>query len=68
MGRTHPTELRTRVVEFVEEGYSHRAAARHFWISTGFVNDMVKLRAYRGQWQSCPDATRWFMHSCGGRI
>ena len=27
MGKPHPVELRARVVEFVEEGNSHREAA-----------------------------------------
>ncbi len=29
MGKPHPIELRARVVAFVEEGNSNRAAARH---------------------------------------
>jgi len=42
MGRPHPMELRRRVVDFVEEGHSHREAARHFRVSIRFVNDMVR--------------------------
>lgn len=44
MGKPHPIELRERVVAFVDEGHSHRAAARHFRVSPRFVNDMIKLR------------------------
>ena len=43
MGKPHPIELRERVVAFVDEGNSHREAARHFRVSPKFVNDMVKL-------------------------
>ncbi|MEJ2229428.1 MAG: hypothetical protein P8Y67_14695, partial [Alphaproteobacteria bacterium] len=35
---------RERVVAFVDEGHMHRAAARHYWRSPRFVNDMIKLR------------------------
>lgn len=28
MGKPHPIELRTRVVDFVEEGNTHRTTAR----------------------------------------
>lgn len=33
MGKPHPIELRERVVAFVDEGYTHRAAAEHFRVS-----------------------------------
>jgi len=48
MGKPHPIELRDRVVTFVDEGNSHRAAARHFRVSPKFVNDMIKLRRATG--------------------
>lgn len=48
MGKPHPVELRERVVAFVDEGNSHRDAARHFRVSPKFVNDMVKLRRETG--------------------
>lgn len=48
MGKPHPFELRRRVVEFVEEGHTHRAAAAHFRVSIKFVNDMVKLKRETG--------------------
>ena len=47
MGKPHPMELRTRVVDFVEEGNTHRATAAHFRVSIKFVNDMVKLKRER---------------------
>ena len=48
MGKPHPVELRERVVAFVDEGNSHREAARHFRVSPRFVNDMIKLRRETG--------------------
>lgn len=40
--------LRQRVVAFVEEGHSHRAAAAQFRVSVKFVNDMVILKRKTG--------------------
>jgi transposase len=40
--------LRERVVAFVEEGHSHRAAAARFRVSVKFVNDMVLLKRETG--------------------
>ena len=48
MGKPHPIELRERVVAFVDEGHSHREAARHFQVSPKFVNDMINLRRVTG--------------------
>lgn len=48
MGKPHPIELRARVVAFVEEGNSHREAARHFRVSPRFVNNMVILKRASG--------------------
>lgn len=48
MGKPHPMELRERVVAFVDEGHSHRAAAGYFRVSPKFVNDMIKLRRETG--------------------
>jgi transposase len=48
MGKPHPLALRERVVAFVEEGHSHRAAATHFRVSPRFVNDMVILKRETG--------------------
>lgn len=49
MGKPHPMEIRERVVAFVDEGNSHREAARHFRVSPRFVNDMIKLRRETGE-------------------
>jgi transposase len=48
MGKPHPMELRVRVAAFVEEGNSHREAARHFGVSPRFVNNLMKLKAETG--------------------
>ena len=48
MGKSHPMELRRRVVAFVEEGHGHREAARHFRVSPKFVNDMVLVKRATG--------------------
>jgi transposase len=48
MGRSHPMALRERVVAFVEEGHSHRAAGARFRVSVKFVNDMVILKRKTG--------------------
>ncbi|SFA39123.1 Helix-turn-helix domain-containing protein [Paracoccus halophilus] len=48
MRKPHPVELRKRVAAFVDEGNSHREAARHFRLSPRFVNDMIKLRRETG--------------------
>src|SRR5699024_9141897 len=48
MGRPHPIELRSRVVDFVEEGHSHRSAAARIRVSVRCVNDMVKLKRETG--------------------
>ena len=41
-------ELRERVVDFVSEGHTHRAAAAQFRVSIKFVNDMVILKRSTG--------------------
>lgn len=48
MGRPHPIELRERVVAFVEDGHTHRAAAAHFRVSPRFVNNMVIVKRESG--------------------
>jgi len=48
MGKPHPVELRERVIAFVEEGHTHRAAASHFRVSPRFVNNMVILKRETG--------------------
>lgn len=48
MGKSHPIALRSRVVASVEEGRSHREAARHFRVSPRFVNNLVILKRETG--------------------
>ena len=48
MGKPLPMELCRRVVDFVEEGHTHRASAAQFRVSIKFVNDMVLLKRVTG--------------------
>ena len=48
MGQPRPDELRRRVVDFVEEGHTRRAAAAQFRVSVKFVNDMGILKRTTG--------------------
>ena len=54
MGKPLPMELRQRVVDFVEEGHTHRAAAVQFRVSIKFVNDMVILKRVTGSLEAKP--------------
>ena len=54
MGKPLPMELRRRVVDFVEEGHTHRAAAAQFRVSIKFVNDMVILKRATGSLEAKP--------------
>jgi transposase len=54
MGKPLPMELRRRVVDFVEEGHTHRAAAAQFRVSVKFVNDMVLLKSRTGSLEAKP--------------
>ena len=56
MGRTLPMALRQRVVAFVEEGHTHRAAAAQFRVSIKFVNDMVLLKRATGALEPKPQS------------
>ena len=58
MGKPDPMELRTRVVDFVEEGNTRRARAAHFRVSIKFVNDMVKLKRETGSLEPKPQGRR----------
>lgn len=58
MGKSHPMELRSRVIAFVEEGHGHREAARHFRVSPRFVNDMVILKRESGGLLPRPQGNR----------
>jgi len=54
MGKSHPIELRERVVAFVDDGHGHREAARHFRVSPRFVNELIKLRRDTGSLEPRP--------------
>ena len=54
MGKPLPMELRQRVVDFVEEGHTNRAAAAQFRVSIKFVNDMVLLKRDTGSLEAKP--------------
>ena len=54
MGKPLPMELRVRVVDFVEEGHTHRSAAAQFRVSIKFVNDMVLLKRRTGSLATMP--------------
>ena len=54
MGKPLPMELRQRVVDFVEEGHTHRASAAQFRVSIKFVNDMVLLKRATGSLEAKP--------------
>jgi transposase len=48
VGKSHPIELRSRVIAFVEARHGHREASRHFFVSPKFVNDLVILKRETG--------------------
>ena len=54
MGKPLPMALRQRVVDFVEEGHTHRSAAAQFRVSVKFVNDMVLLKRATGALEPRP--------------
>ena len=54
MGKPLPMELRARVVDFVAQGHTHRAAAAQFRVSIKFVNDMVILKRSTGSLEPKP--------------
>ncbi len=58
MGKPHPIELRERVVAYVDEGQSHRAAAERFRVSPRFVNNMVILKRETGSLAPKPQGRR----------
>ena len=58
MGKSHPVELRSRVIAFVEAGHGHREAARHFFVSPKFVNDLVILKRETGTLAPRPQGNR----------
>lgn len=42
MGKSYSSDLRDRVVAFVEAGHSRRAAARHFGVSASFAIKLMQ--------------------------
>ena len=54
MPKPYPLDLRERVVGFVEEGRSRRAAAAHFRVSVSFVVKLMKAVRTRGSFAPKP--------------
>jgi transposase len=48
MGKSYSSDLRDRVVAFVEAGHSRRAAARHFGVSESFAVKLLQRMARLG--------------------
>ncbi len=48
MGEPHPVELREHAVRLVDFWCTHTETARRLYVSTRFVNDMVRLRRETG--------------------
>lgn len=48
MGKSYSSDLRDRVVAFVEAGHSRRAAARHFRVSESFAVKLLQRVARHG--------------------
>src|SRR5271170_5968292 len=51
MPKPYSLDLRERVVGFVEDGHSRRAAAAHFKVSVSFVVNLVKAVRTRGSFE-----------------
>ena len=58
MPRAYSLDLRERVVGFVEDGHSRRAAAAHFKVSVSFVVNLVKAVRSRGSFEPKPSGGR----------
>src|SRR5271165_1802791 len=54
MPKAYSLDLRERVVAFVEEGRSRRAAATHFKVSVSFVVNLMKAVRTRGSFAPKP--------------
>ena len=54
MPRPYSLDLRERVVRFVENGHSRRAAAAHFKVSVSFVVNLMKAVRTRGSFAPKP--------------
>ena len=61
MPKPYSLDLRERVVGFVENGHSRRAAAAHFRVSVSFVVNLMKAVRARGSFDpsaAAADATQ----------
>jgi transposase len=58
MPRPYSLDLRERVLRFVEEGHSRRAAAAHFKVSVSFVVNLVEAFRTRGSLTPKPSGGR----------
>lgn len=48
MGKSYSSDLRDRVVAFIEAGHSRRAAARHFGVSESFAVKLMQRVKQQG--------------------
>ena len=58
MPKPYSLDLRERVVGFVENGHSRRAAAAHFKVSVSFVVNLMKAVRTRGSFEPKPSGGR----------
>ena len=58
MPKPYSLDLRERVVRYVDEGHSRRAAAAHFRVSVSFVVNLVKAFRVRGSLAPKPSGVR----------
>ena len=58
MPRPYSLDLRERVVRFVDDGHSRRAAAAHFQVSVSFVVNLMKAVRTRGSFEPRPSGGR----------
>src|ERR1700690_2571094 len=58
MPKPYSLDLRERVVRYVDEGHSRRAAAAHFRVSVSFVVNLVKAFRVRGSLAPKPSGGR----------
>ena len=58
MPKPYSLDLRERVVRFVEDGHSRRAAAGHFKVSVSFVVNLMKAVRTRGSFEPKPSGGR----------
>jgi transposase len=58
MPKAYSLDLRERVVSFVEDGHSRRAAAGHFKVSVSFVVNLMKAIRTRGSFEAKPSGGR----------